>query len=180
VAWVVEKIGDVLWTREVSVLRRATFAEQDAEIDRLNKQYKIARMSIDQTGIGERTAETYQEKYGRSKVDGVLFTAQNKTGLAMLGKAAFENRTIRIPDSPEVRDDLYKLKRSVTAAGSVRFDAERDEKGHADRAWALFLALNAASQGTASLEYQGSKKSDPKQTIPRRPAIVSRSRFSGF
>jgi phage FluMu gp28-like protein len=175
VAWVVEKIGDVLWTREVSVLRRATFAEQDAEIDRLNKTYKIARMSIDQTGIGERTAETYQEKYGRSRVDGVLFTAQTKQGLAMLGKAAFEARSIRIPDSPEVRDDLYKLKRSVTAAGSVRFDAERDEKGHADRAWALFLALNAASQGGTSLAYQGIKKDATRQE-PRRPIFTSRVR----
>jgi phage FluMu gp28-like protein len=173
VAWVVEKIGDVLWTREVSVLRRATFAEQDAEIDRLNKTYKIARMSIDQTGIGERTAETYQEKYGRSRVDGVLFTAQTKQGLAMLGKGAFEARSIRIPDSPEVRDDLYKLKRSVTAAGSVRFDAERDEKGHADRAWALFLALNAASQGGTSLAYQGIKKDATRQE-PRRPTFISR------
>ena len=175
VAWVLEKVGDVLWTREVSVLRRATFAEQDAEIDRLNKTYKIARMSIDQTGIGERTAETYQEKYGRSRVDGILFTAQTKQGLAMLGKGAFEARSIRIPDSPEVRDDLYKLKRSVTAAGSVRFDAERDEKGHADRAWALFLALNAASQGGTSLQYQGIKKDATRQE-PRRPIFTSRVR----
>jgi phage FluMu gp28-like protein len=175
VALVLEKIGDVLWTREVSVLRRATFAEQDAEIDRLNNYYKIARMSIDQTGIGERTAETYQEKYGRSRVDGVLFTAQSKQGLAMLGKSAFEAKTVRIPDSPEVRDDLYKLKRSVTAAGSVRFDAERDEKGHADRAWALFLALNAASQGGTSLAYQGIKK-DANRQEPRRPIFTSRVR----
>jgi phage FluMu gp28-like protein len=91
----------------------------------------------------------------------------------MLGKSSFEARSVRIPDSPEVRDDLYKLKRSVTAAGNVRFDAERDEKGHADRAWALFLALNAASQGTTSLEYKGVKRdSGPARLNPRRPAFT--------
>ncbi|MBC7515540.1 MAG: terminase [Alkalinema sp. FL-bin-369] len=177
VAWVLERVGDVLWTREVSVLRRATFAEQDAEIDRLMKRYRVVKLTADQTGMGERSVETYQAKYGRSKVEGILFTNQNKQGLALLGKAAFENRSVRVPDSPEVRDDLYKLKRSVTAAGSIRFDAERDEAGHADRAWALFLALNAASQGEISLEYQGVKRGEAS---PRRPSIGTKTELWGY
>ena len=177
VAWVLERVGDVLWTREVSVLRRATFAEQDAEIDRLMKRYRVVKLTADQTGMGERSVETYQGKYGRSKVEGILFTNQNKQGLALLGKAAFENRSVRVPDSPEVRDDLYKLKRSVTAAGSIRFDAERDEAGHADRAWALFLALNAASQGEISLEYQGVKRGE---SSPRRPSIGTKTELWGY
>lgn len=177
VAWVLERVGDVLWTREVSVLRRATFAEQDAEIDRLMKRYRVVKLTADQTGMGERSVETYQGKYGRSKVEGILFTNQNKQGLALLGKAAFENRSVRVPDSPEIRDDLYKLKRSVTAAGSIRFDAERDESGHADRAWALFLALNAASQGEISLEYQGVKRGE---SSPRRPSIGTKTDLLGY
>ena len=177
VAWVLERVGDVLWTREVSVLRRATFAEQDAEIDRLMKRYRVAKLTADQTGMGERSVETYQGKYGRSKVEGILFTSQNKQGLALLGKAAFENRSVRVPDSPEVRDDLYKLKRSVTSAGSIRFDAERDESGHADRAWALFLALNAASQGGAVLEYQGVRR---EEMAPRRPSIGTKTDLRGY
>lgn len=177
VAWVLERVGDVLWTREVSVLRRATFAEQDAEIDRLMNRYRVVKLTADQTGMGERSVETYQGKYGRSKVEGILFTNQNKQGLALLGKAAFENRSVRVPDSPEVRDDLYKLKRSVTAAGSIRFDAERDESGHADRAWALFLALNAASQGEISLEYQGVKRGE---SSPRRPSIGTKTELWGY
>ena len=177
VAWVLERVGDVLWTREVSVLRRATFAEQDAEIDRLMKRYRVAKHTADQTGMGERSVETYQGKYGRSKVEGILFTSQNKQGLALLGKAAFENRSVRVPDSPEVRDDLYKLKRSVTSAGSIRFDAERDESGHADRAWALFLALNAASQGGAVLEYQGVRR---EEMAPRRPSIGTKTDLRGY
>ena len=177
VAWVLERVGDILWTREISVLRRATFAEQDAEIDRLMNRYRVVKLTADQTGMGERSVETYQSKYGRSKVEGILFTNQNKQGLALLGKAAFENRSVRVPDSPEVRDDLYKLKRSVTAAGSIRFDAERDEAGHADRAWALFLALNAASQGEISLEYQGVRRGE---SSPRRPSIGTKTELLGY
>lgn len=177
VAWVLERVGDVLWTREVSVLRRATFAEQDTEIDRLMKRYRVAKLTADQTGMGERSVEAYQGKYGRSKVEGILFTSQNKQGLALLGKAAFENRSVRVPDSPEVRDDLYKLKRSVTAAGSIRFDAERDDAGHADRAWALFLALNAASQGAITLEYQGVKR---ENFSPQRPSIGTKTDLRGY
>jgi len=147
IAWVLEEVGDVMWTREVSVLRRATFAEQDAEIKRLMKFYKVMRMSCDQTGMGEKPVEDYQRLYGVNRVDGVMFTANSKLGLANLGKQSLENKSIRIPDEPDVRDDLYKLKKAITSAGSVRFDADRDAKGHADRAWAMFLALNASSTG---------------------------------
>lgn len=159
VAWVIEKIGDVLWTREVVALRRAPFAEQDAAMRRLFDKYRVGRMCIDQTGMGERAVEDYQRWFGSARVEGLLFTAANKQGLATIGKQAFENRTVRIPDRAEIRDDLYKLKKSVTAAGNVRFDADRNDQGHADRTWALFLALNAADQGTVPLEVEGVPRS---------------------
>lgn len=157
VAWVLEKVGDVLITREISELKRATFAEQDAEMRRLFKHYRVARMCMDQTGMGEKPVEDYQRWFGSSRVEGVLFTAGNKQGLATIGKQAFESRSVRIPNRSEVRDDLYKLKKSVTLAGNIRFDAARDENGHADRAWALFLALNAASGGATPIEYESIK-----------------------
>jgi phage FluMu gp28-like protein len=154
VAWVLEKVGDIVWTREVVALRRATFAEQDAAIRMLFEKYKVARMCVDQTGMGERAVIDYQSWFGSTRVEGLLFTATSKQGLATIGRQAFENRTVRIPDRPEIRSDLYKLKRTVTLAGNTRFDAARDDNGHADRAWALFLALNAADQGAVPLELE--------------------------
>jgi phage FluMu gp28-like protein len=62
-------------------------------------------------------------------------------------RAAFESRGIRIIADDVLRHDLHKIVRSVTAAGNVRYDAERDESGHSDRFWALALAVHAAGRG---------------------------------
>ncbi len=96
-------------------------------------------------------AERLAKKYG-ARVEPVQFTAQVKERLAPMVKQQFEQRLLRIPDSRDVRADLNAVKRYVTPAGNVRFDAERTESGHADRFWALALALNAASQPVARFE----------------------------
>lgn len=146
-AWVLEPIGDVLWCRELVELRRASFAEQDEVIDRLMRQYKVVRVAIDQTGMGEKVVEDCQRRYGESVVEGVTFSAPKKLSLATIGKQKFEARKVRIPARAEVRQDLHSLKKSTTAIGHVRFDADRENGSHADRAWALFLALYAAGDG---------------------------------
>ena len=147
VLWVFERVGDVLWTREVVTLEGATFAEHDAAIDRAYKKYRPLRMSFDQTGIGERSVEGYIEKYP-GVAEGVLFSGSSKAGMAMLGKRSFQDRTIRIPRDEKYRNDFHRLQRIETPAGNIRYDAEADDTGHCDYTWACFLALNAASTGS--------------------------------
>jgi phage FluMu gp28-like protein len=90
-------------------------------------------------------AEHLVQRYG-SVVEPVTFTAQLKERLAPMVKQAFEERTVRIPDNREVRADLNSVKRYITPAGNVRFDAEHTDRGHADRFWALAMVVNAASE----------------------------------
>lgn len=173
VLWVLERVGDVLWTREVVTLQRASFAEQDKSIAAAFKRYKVARLCLDQTGMGERAVEDYQRLYGASRVEGLVFTGPTKQALATLGRQAFEKRSQRIPDSPEIRDDFYKLKKSFTTAGNIRFDAERDEQGHADRAWSNFLALHAADGGRSPIEFESVKPRDSwEQSLGRRSPLA--------
>jgi phage FluMu gp28-like protein len=42
-----------------------------------------------------------------------------------------------------LNNNLHSIRRVVTTANNVRFDADRTEQGHADRFWALSLALHA-------------------------------------
>ena len=154
VIWAVERLGDVLWTREVITARRATFREQAALLDDAMHRYNPLRVCIDQTGMGEKPVEDAQFQYGASRVEGVLFTAQTKLRLATLGKEAFEDRRIRIPlGDAEIRADLHKIRQEVGATGVPRFVAERDGAGHADRAWACFLAIAAAENPSGAVEY---------------------------
>jgi phage FluMu gp28-like protein len=153
VAWVLEEVEGLLNTVEVVTLRRSTFAEHDQKISDLFAKYKVARFCIDQSGLGERSTEEYQRLYG-SRVEGVIFNLNTKQALATLGKSCFEDGRVSIPAHPDIRQDLHKLRKVSSATGAVRFEADRDSQGHADRTWALFLALNAAITPVIPIEYQ--------------------------
>jgi phage FluMu gp28-like protein len=155
VIWVLEQIGDVLWTREIVTLRRATFAQQDMELDRVFATYNVARCCIDQTGIGEKPVEDAQTRHGSMRVEGVVFTSPSKLTMATQIKERFEDRRLRIPLGDNVlRSDLHKVKKETSSTGTPRFVADRDDGGHADRFWAGALACHAAGQGRASLTIQ--------------------------
>ncbi|MFH1136570.1 MAG: terminase family protein [Pseudomonadota bacterium] len=144
VYWTLEEVGDVLWTREVAALSQAPFSAQDAELDRLFGRYRPVRLCMDQGGLGEKMVEDAQGRYGRSRVEGVIFSGPVKQELAMTLRRRFEDQRIRIPDDRDIREELHRIQKTVTAAGNVRFDAARNESGHADRFWALALAVHAA------------------------------------
>lgn len=154
VIWVFEQVGDVLWTREIIERRRITFAEQDALLDDVFRRYRVIRACMDQTGMGEKPVEDARARHGSSRVHGVLFTSAAKLELATRGKEGFEDRTLRIPAGrAELRADLHKLKKVTGATGVPRFVADSDSNGHADRTWACFLALQAADNGQAPIEF---------------------------
>ena len=154
VIWVDELLGDIAWTREVITQRRISFAQQDALLDDVFARYRVLRCCMDQTGMGEKPVEDAQRRHGTSRVEGVLFTGPNKLAMATLGKQAFEDRKCRIPmGDPALRADLHKLKKITGPTGTPRFVADSDATGHADRAWAKFMAANAAAGPAAEYAY---------------------------
>ena len=144
VMWLLRRVGDVLWTDQVRVFDKTLFRVQldaAAEIIRSNR---VARCCIDSTGIGAMLAEELQLRFGAYTVEAVQFTAPVKLDLGMPLLQAFQDRAIRIPKSPEIREDLHKIRKTVTAANNVRLEAESDDAGHADRFWSLALGVHAA------------------------------------
>jgi phage FluMu gp28-like protein len=145
VAWVWEAVGDVLWTREIRVLQHATFAQHDTVMAELMQRYRVTRLAMDQTGMGEKPVEDAKRRYP-GRVEGVLFTQPRKLDLAIIGKTAFEDRKVRIPAGDLVlRADLHKTKKTVGLSGIPHLSAESDGAGHADRFWAGLLGIAAAS-----------------------------------
>lgn len=142
VLWVVEKLGDVFYTRHIETLEKMRKSDQEKI---LYPWFAICdRICIDATGLGIGWADDAQDKFGASRVEAVTFTGQVKEALAYPLKGAMEDRTIRIPEDPIIRSDLRKVQKTVTAAGNIRFVAESTLDGHADRFWALALAIHAA------------------------------------
>lgn len=177
VIWVSERVGDVLWTREVVRMRNKTFAEQDAELDRIMAHYKVRRACMDQTGMGEKPVEDAKRRHGEYKIEGVLFTGPVKQHLATAGKQIFEDRKCRTPEDRDIRASHHAVRKQITIAGNPRFDADRTEIGHADEFWAHMLALHAA-EDTQQPAAGATVEAAPDLYLPE--AMQARRRASMF
>jgi phage FluMu gp28-like protein len=144
VLWVLEELGDVLYTRHVECLQNMRKSEQEAVIW---PWFALAdRVCIDCTGLGIGWTDDAQDKFGTSRVEGVNFTARSKEAMAYPVRGKMEDKRIRIPYDPAIRADLRAVTKQTTSAGNVRFTAERTPDGHSDRFWALALAVHAAGE----------------------------------
>lgn len=144
VMWVLEQLGDVLHTRRIVELQGVKFSEQEAVLYDLLALPNVRRACIDNTGLGKQFAERAGERFGH-RAEAVTFTGPVKEELAFPVRAAFEDRSIRIPNLAKVRADLRAIRKDTTAAGNIRFTADRGKNGHSDRFWALALAKHAAT-----------------------------------
>ena len=145
VLWVLEKLGDVLYTRAIIELRNMPKPDQEKVIWPILAL--INRACFDNTGLGIGWTDDAQRAFGQYRIEAVTFTGSTKEALAYPVRGAMEDKKLRIPYKPEIRADLRAVTKVTTAAGNIRFTAERSENGHADRFWALALAVHAAQTG---------------------------------
>lgn len=143
VMWILEKLGDVYWTRVLHVLEKTPFRIQREHLFNYLSLPRMRRGCIDATGIGAQLAEEAVEAFG-PKAEEVVFTDLVKQELAVTMLRTFQDRAARIPADRVVREDLHSVQKHTTAAGNIRYAAERGENGHADRFWSLALSLHAA------------------------------------
>ena len=146
VIWLLERTG-VKYTRFIKIFEKASFKVQREALFQLLSHPNMRRACIDATGLGMQLAEEAQQAFGKYKVEAVTFTSKVKEELAYGLRTDFEDRTIRIPSDPAIREDLHSLRKITTSAGNVRFDVMSSEKldSHADRFWALALAAHAGA-----------------------------------
>jgi phage FluMu gp28-like protein len=152
VVWVLQQLGDVFYTRCVTCLEKTPFPEQRDFLLSLFAHLRPVRVCVDYTGMGGPITEDLQKRYGTASIEAVTFSNAVKSDLATRTRKLFEDHRVRIPIDIKIRNDLHSVKKVVTAAGNIRFDAERTKDGHADRFWALSLALMATSMGTIKPE----------------------------
>jgi phage FluMu gp28-like protein len=143
-----EKVGGVLFTRKRIDLQKMTFSAQEEIL--YPWMAAMRRTCIDRTGLGMQFAERAAQRFGYA-VEGVTFTGGTKEAMAYPVRSAFEDRAIRIPfDDDKLRSDIRAIRKETTAAGNVRFAADRGEDGHADRFWGLALAVHAAGSNAGN------------------------------
>jgi phage FluMu gp28-like protein len=151
VCWTLEKVGDVLWTREVLVVRAVDTGGQEALL-RLRMQ-AAARAAYDYTGPGIGLGDLLAREHGEWRpaahrfgpVELCTFTAPFKREIFPRLRRAFESGKIRVPISRAVREDLHAMQQTVRN-GEYNYWAPRTREGHSDICTAYALAVRAAGE----------------------------------
>jgi len=147
---VLEKDGATYKVRKRIDLQNVSFSDQEAT---LYPWMEICRRgAIDATGLGMQFAERAEKRFGKGRTESVTFTGPMKEELAYPVRSAFEDRAIKIGFADDkLVADIRAIRKETTSAGNVRFAADRGEGGHADRFWALALAIHAAKAPATTL-----------------------------
>ena len=129
--------------KECRLLRsydRVPFADQEADLRRALAVLPIARLSIDQNGLGMHLAENLRRDF--PQVVPETFTNESKEVWANDFKILLQRKDVVLPKDRELVAQIHSVKRRLTAGGRPSFEVERDEvgRGHADRFWAVALA----------------------------------------
>jgi len=141
---VLEKKKNRLYYRYGREYDRSKFKAQEGSLQKLMKSSKrFRRLCIDRHGIGMNLAENLRSEF-RSRVEGISLVGQTKESLAVDLHIVFENEEIEIPRSRKLTAQIHSIKKSATDAGYSRYDTEKNESHHADKFWALALAVHAA------------------------------------
>lgn len=145
---VAEDVSGVLMLRNVEVMRNMPYRDQQRTVLDFWRKRPLRRFCGDATGIGDMLIEDLQHAFGAGRVEKVKFGEETKEDLAMALVERFQDRRILIPDDADLRTDLHAIRKLVTSAKNVRYDAARNADGHADRFWMLALAVMAAGRNT--------------------------------
>jgi phage FluMu gp28-like protein len=137
----------ILTTVLIDIMHKVPFPQQETRIAEHITELNAMRTCIDRGGMGRPLLEYLQQEFGRSRVEGVNFTQASKEEMMTRLKALFERRQIVIPaGDKKLRADLNKIRQIPIKGGGYRYYADMDDSGHADRAWALALAIRAAGK----------------------------------
>ncbi|NMC83182.1 MAG: hypothetical protein GYA63_10050 [Armatimonadetes bacterium] len=136
----------VMTVRRIQTLINTPFAEQEESAALALRECGIRRLFIDRTGIGAPIAENLAFRFG-PRVRGIAFTQESKDRMALRVKWALQKGTLILPDHRPLLDQMASVRRVITTSAHARYEAPRDDHAHADKFWALAMALEAAMEG---------------------------------
>ena len=157
VIWTAERLGDVLYTREVLVLVGMSHADQLSIIRA--RVAAASRCCMDYTGMGIGMGDMLVREFGEYKpeahrfgrVELCTFSASFKREIFPKLREAMEACRLRIPTDPALRTDLSAMQQ-VCSGGQFSYEAPRTKDGHSDRCTAAALCVRAGeSSGNVPL-----------------------------
>lgn len=153
-------------------LRAKDFEYQINCIRELLKSLPVRRVCLDSTGMGAPIAERLEKEFG-AKVEGVLFNTESKEVMAQNIKIGLQRKEFILPNDKNLHHQIHSIRRIPTVGGHFRYDADRDENGHADSFWAFALANNACENGKRSGFYEQRAERKRREASGENAAVLS-------
>lgn len=159
VIWTAERLGDVLYTREVLVLVGMSHADQLSIIRA--RVSACTRCCMDYTGMGIGMGDMLVREFGEYKpeahkfgrVELCTFSAALKREIFPKLREVMEACRLRIPADPALRTDLSAMQQ-VCSGGQFSYEAPRTKDGHSDRCTAAALCVRAG-EGVGNVPLPG-------------------------
>jgi len=127
-------------------LDNVKFDRQEDCIAEIVSKLPIKSVLCDRNGLGMQLAENLESRTG--KVKGVNFTNESKELWATDLRIAFERHNITLPIDRDLSYQIHSIRKTKTGSGAMnKYDTEGNEKHHADKFWALALAVHDESMG---------------------------------
>jgi len=136
----------VLFTRNT----QDTYDEQFKYLDVLIKQTKPGRVTIDQTGVGQKFVEDAKRLLPHSNIEGVVFTNAKKERWATSLKGDMQLGLVSWPNTGDLRRQIHGIKRTKTEANFYKFAGPAD-----DYFWSLVLALYGEGRVAPRIGFAG-------------------------
>lgn len=125
-------------------MHKTPFDAQLLVVRRVLDALPVARMLVDNSGLGMQLAEQLEAFYP-GKVEGVTFSNTDKITWAVDARMLVQKQKVAVPVDRALAYQVASVKR-IQSGNSVIFDAERTDEHHADKFWAWALATYAANQ----------------------------------
>lgn len=148
----------------------AKFEEQKDICRRLMTNLPVYRAVMDETGMGAPVFEALHNEFG-DRIEGITFTLESKEMLAMSAKFGLENCEFELSNDREFHNQIHSIKRAPSVGKHFRYDADRNEKGHADSFWAWAMA-NYASLNEKQTSFYDQYAQSKKESVIKSPEEI--------
>lgn len=165
---ILELLGDKFFHRMTITMPKKPFEEQKYILSQALEILPIARMGIDETGMGMNLAEDLSKLYPHTVVP-INFASRVESDIRNISKKdkketiavkermatdvkiAFERENMAIPQDRDFIRQIHSVKKETSAIGTVQYSVDKNEKHHADKFWALAMAILVARPAKTSV-----------------------------